>query len=458
MDTLASIGRYEIKRRVGSGAMGDIYEAHDPLIDRRVAIKVLRRELVERVDDSAGWIGRFRQEARAAGRLLHPNIITLLDYGEQAGTPFFAMEFFDGENLDVLLKRNGRFAGRDALAVVRQVLSALDFAHAHGVIHRDVKPSNIMLTNTGLAKIADFGIAHIEASDLTSAGDVLGTPCYMAPEQLSGGVVDGRTDLFATGVVLFELLSGVKPFGTNLGEIWINMERRGPADIRVLNPEVTPALQCVIEIALAFDPSKRYASVAEFSLALAETESKSGPPAGDGQTIGATIVRGPRPAAGAALGPTLGGDLLAEVERDLAHAIGPLARIVVQRSVKTVRDLAALYGTLATYIEDEAERTNFLRKGEQRAGSSLPPASGISAGAARSGAGNARPAIPIAIAPETLHRLEVALTQYIGPIARVVLRKQLLKSASLTDLCSDLAAHIPNERDRAAFLESQRGG
>src|SRR5262249_22887312 len=183
MDTPSSVGRYKIKRWVTSGAMGDIYEAHDPLIERPIALKILRRELLER-GDAAGWLLRFRHEARAAGRLLHPNIVTLLDYGEEGGVPFLAMEYVEGESLDVVLRRSGRLPYADALAIVTQMLGALDFAHSHQVVHRDVKPSNVLLTRAGLAKIADFGIAHIEASDLTTEGDVLGTPSYMAPEQL----------------------------------------------------------------------------------------------------------------------------------------------------------------------------------------------------------------------------------------------------------------------------------
>jgi eukaryotic-like serine/threonine-protein kinase len=448
--------------------MGDVYEAHDPKIDRRVAIKVLRRGLIERNDDRVRWTERFLQEARAAGRLLHPNIITLYDYGEEAGTPFFAMEFVEGENLGVLLKRHGRLAHRDALTVITQVLDALEFAHSRGVIHRDVKPSNIMLMEDRLAKIGDFGIAHIEASDLTSAGEVLGTPYYMAPEQLSGRPVDKRTDLFGAGAVLFELLGGEKPFGKSLAENWSNMERRGPADIHALNPEVTPALKAVIETALAFNPNQRYASAAAFSRAIVEAEAISGPRANSAAAGEETITDAVDfvwrpPAAGAATGgPLFSGEMLDKVERDLADFIGPIARTLVRRSSSTVRDLASLYEALATYIGDESERTSFLNKCEQRVRRSLAQGGRSSTGAASAALDGTREpvgsAASIALAPEMLRRLEVALTHYIGPIARVVLRKELLKSSSLADLYGDLAAHIPNDRDRAAFLKSQGSG
>jgi serine/threonine-protein kinase len=234
MEASKSIGRYRIQRWLTSGAMGDIYEAHDPVIDRRVAIKTVRRDLIER-GDAELWLDRFRNEARAAGRLLHPNIVTVLDCGEEGGTPFLAMEYVEGEGVDSMLKRSGRLDCLQAVSIIMQTLSALDFAHANGVIHRDIKPSNILVTKTGLVKLADFGIAHIEASDLTGEGMVLGTPSYMAPEQLAGRPVDQRADLFSAGAVLFELLSGVKPFhGSSLGQSMLHVELYLPAQPRGL--------------------------------------------------------------------------------------------------------------------------------------------------------------------------------------------------------------------------------
>ena len=465
MGALRSIGRYQLHAMIGSGAMGEIYEAHDPVIDRRIAIKVVRRELIARHEDSAGWLDRFRQEARAAGRLLHSNIVTLLDYGEEAGAPFLAMEFVEGDPLDVVLKRCGRLGEQEAIAVMTQVLAALEFAHSNGVIHRDVKPANILLVKTGLVKITDFGIARLDSSDLTLAGDVLGTPSYMSPEQLAGRTVDRRADLFAAGAVFFELLSGERPFGKGLAEIITNMERRGPVDIRTLNPEVNPALKAVIETALALDPERRHASAAEFSRAIAEARSKSSLPLGGalassgGEATVVSPIAAAQPSRGASdppNEPAFQSDLLAEVERDLATVIGPMARIVVQRSARTVRSLTALYEALAGYIEDEADREEFLRSGEARL-RALRSRSGAEPASRNTSQHDALPfEMPAAIAPEALRRVELALTRYIGPIARVVLRQQLRKSNSLSELYRDLAVHIPNERDRALFLASGR--
>jgi serine/threonine-protein kinase len=465
MDTRKSIGRYVLIRRLGSGSMGDVFEAHDPKIDRRIAIKILRRDLIERSAGQGRWIERFLQEARAAGRLLHPNIITLYDYGDEAGVPFFAMEFVEGETLSVLLNRSGRLPLSDALTVVTQILGALEFAHSRGVVHRDIKPSNIMLMESRFTKIADFGIAHLETSDLTTDGDVLGTPSYMAPEQLAGKPVDNRTDLFAVGALLFEILSGVKPFGKTLAESWRNMEQRGPADISVLNPSVSPALKAAIETALAVHPHQRFASAAAFARAIAGSEISSAPGAGNNvatseATLTTTSEAEPRslPATATASGSRISLDILDQVERELTGLIGPIARTLVRRSASTISDFSMLCERLATYIEDASERARFLLKCSQLVDrSSSRSATAPSTTTAMAGEPSVGSAPPLSLAPEMLNRLEAALTEYIGPIARIVIRTRLSKSSSLSDLYGDLAAYIPNDRDRAAFLKSQRG-
>ena len=270
MNTVRSIGRYRIEALLGTGAMGEVYRAHDPAIDRLVAIKVVRPELVA---GSGGeqLLERFRREARAAGRRFHPNIVAIWDFGDDNGTPFLVMELVEGQSLDQLIKSSGPLAQDRSVAIITQVLSALGFAHANGIVHRDIKPSNIMVLPGDQVKVADFGIARLEASEFTIVGDLLGTPAYMAPEQLSGGPIDHRTDLFATGVILFEMLTGVKPFrGKSITEIISFMEKRGPEDIRALNPAVPEAMKHVIGKSVAFDPAQRYADAAAFSKAVAD--------------------------------------------------------------------------------------------------------------------------------------------------------------------------------------------
>jgi len=206
-----SVGRYQIRRWLTSGAMGEIYEALDPVIDRRVAIKIVRRDL-NQGDDALVWLDRFRQEVRAAGRLLHPNIVTVLDCGEDSGAPFLAMEYIEGESVARILKRSGRLVFQDAISIITQTLDALECAHANGVIHRDIKPSNILVTKTGLVKLADFGIAKFSNLGATNTSHTIrGTPAYMAPEQWNGHPVQA-SDQYALAVMAYELLTGRQPF------------------------------------------------------------------------------------------------------------------------------------------------------------------------------------------------------------------------------------------------------
>lgn len=211
MKAVQTIGRYRIDVPLGTGAMGEVYRAYDPIIDRPVAIKVVRPELITG-GGSEQWLQRFRREARAAGRRFHPNLIAVLDFGDDNGVPFLAMEYVDGQSLDAVIKASGPLEPTRGVLIITQVLSALGFIHKNGIVHRDVKPSNIMVLENDQIKVADFGIARIDASEFTIVGDLLGTPAYMAPEQFAGAAVDQRTDMFAAGVILFEMLTGVKPF------------------------------------------------------------------------------------------------------------------------------------------------------------------------------------------------------------------------------------------------------
>jgi len=445
MNTVRSIGRYRIEALLGTGAMGEVYRAHDPAIDRLVAIKVVRPELVAG-SGGAQLLERFRREARAAGRRFHPNIVAIWDFGDDNGTPFLVMELVEGQSLDQLIKSCGSLEPRRSVAIITQVLSALGFAHASGIVHRDIKPSNIMVLPGDQVKVADFGIARLEASEFTIVGDLLGTPAYMAPEQLSGGPIDHRTDLFATGVILFEMLTGVKPFrGKSITEIISFMERRGPEDIRALNPGVPEAMKHVIGKSVAFDPAQRYADAAAFSKAVADAmpalPGESPPPAANAaQTISDEASFSP--------------ELLRETERDLATFIGPMASIAVKRAVRNASDLLALYGLLARHVADPKDRAEFLARGRQRAAAGLgrprpPPEPAPAQTIERKSVSPAQSPNPASIVA-----IESDLTRYIGPIARILVKRELGKFESLAKLCLVLATHIPDERERRAFLDA----
>jgi serine/threonine protein kinase len=252
-------GRYQIVARIAAGGMGEVYRAHDPVLDREVALKILHPSLA----DDPGFIDRFRREARSAAMLSHPNIVAVHDWGETQGTYFMIMEFVRGPNLRALLMRDGQLEPRQAVEVVDAVLAALEHAHAQGIVHRDIKPENVMIrASDGVPKVADFGLARAFADARVSQapGTVTGTVQYLAPEQIEGEQADPRTDLYATGVVLYELLTGEVPFTgeTSVAIAYKHLRERVPPPSTV-NPTVPVALDRVVLTATARERDRRTA-------------------------------------------------------------------------------------------------------------------------------------------------------------------------------------------------------
>lgn len=269
------IGRYKIERRIGEGAMADVYRAHDPSIDRPLAIKVLKTEFRQNHEIAA----RFIREAKAAGALSHPNIATIYDVGQADGYPYIAMEFLDGAPLDEHIRGSGPLPVEEVLRIGEQIALALDYAHELGVVHRDIKPSNIMICNGGrTAKILDFGIARMGEADRiraeinalrTQVGQVLGTPRYMSPEQALGLDIDRRSDLFSLGVVLYEMITGKTAFsGTSIATIALQITQQKPEPVEALVRDCPRGLQFIVDKLLAKQPEKRFASGAAVAEAL----------------------------------------------------------------------------------------------------------------------------------------------------------------------------------------------
>ncbi len=257
-------GRYEIVQEIGRGAMGVVYKAHDPVIGRTVAIKtMLSRGLAE--GDFEAFRARFQFEAQSAGTLTHPNIITVYDFGEEEGMLYLAMEYLQGKSLQKLLQEQKILPLETIVPLVEQVGSALDFAHLHKIIHRDIKPANIMVLDSGLVKVTDFGAAKGPTTTLaTRTGQLLGTPNYMTPEQAKGRTLDGRSDIFSLGVILYELLTGEKPFyGESLTTVIYKVVHDTPIPPRELDPTIHPGLSFVVGKALAKSPDDRYQSCRE---------------------------------------------------------------------------------------------------------------------------------------------------------------------------------------------------
>jgi len=270
------LGKYEVRREVGRGGMGVVYEGFDPNIDRRVALKTFIDEFFDGTK-ADNLLTRLRREAQAAGRLSHPNIIAVYDYGEESArdatgaalaTAFIAMEFVEGRSLESYFNAHERFPLPEVVRIMSELLGALEYSHEAGVVHRDIKPANIILLKDGTVKVADFGVARIESSTLTQLGTVLGSPSYMSPEQFMGQTVDGRSDVYSAGVVLYELLTGEVAFTGAFTTIMHRVLNDKAPPPSALNVQVPPAYDAVIQRAMAKRPDERYQSAAEFKQAI----------------------------------------------------------------------------------------------------------------------------------------------------------------------------------------------
>ena len=266
-------GRYEILAELGRGAMGVVYKARDPKINRVVAVKTISLN-GQMLEEEVEYRQRFVTEAEAAGRLSHPGIVTIFDVGEEPEThaPYIVMEFVSGPSLEKLLSGENRTLPLErALQLTLELAEALDYAHSQGVVHRDLKPANILITEDGHAKIADFGIAKLNVANLTQAGRALGTPAYMSPEQLNGEDVDGRSDLFSLGVILYTVLTGYRPFqGNSALTVSFKVVNRDPVPASILDTELPPGLDYIIARAMAKDPAQRYQRGVEMVLDIQE--------------------------------------------------------------------------------------------------------------------------------------------------------------------------------------------
>ena len=446
------LGKYEIKGVLGKGAMGIVYKATDPHIERMVAIKTVRKDLLD-ADLAAQFMARFRNEARAAGRLHHPNIIGIYEYGEDASVAYIAMEYVDGTGLREYLNRNARFELHQVVAIVTQLLQALEFAHAQGVVHRDIKPANLILTDTGTLKVADFGIARIDATNLTMTGMVMGTPSYMSPEQCRGLPSDHRADLFSTGVVIYELLTGARPFAGSMEAVTYKICHEHPRPPSEIAASALPfSLDALVARALAKDPADRFPDARAFRIALRLAAGEVAGTGGETTVINLAEVSLQPP------GSHVWDDAsLATAERQLVRLVGPMAKILVRQAAAQAHDARELYALLAAHIADPRERERFEAharpadaSGAHAGPSGQPSASqrARSAGAPSTGT-RARTPRPLeqAFIDQTTSRLAV----YLGPIAKVVARNAARQARDSDEFVQLVAEHIGTQ-ERNAFL------
>jgi tRNA A-37 threonylcarbamoyl transferase component Bud32 len=262
------LGKYELKREIGRGAMGVVYEGWDPMIERRVAIKCIRQDQLDS-SEAEEILARFQREAKAAGRMSHPNIVAVYEFGHENNLYFIAMEYVEGRELKDYFDKHERFPLSEVVRIMTQLLDALDVAGRKGIVHRDIKPANIIILPDGTLKIADFGIARIESSQLTQTGAAIGTPTYMSPEQLLGQPVDGRSDLFSAGVVFYQFLTGEKPFtGERATTVITKVLSENPAPPSSLDLTLPASFDAPTRKALAKKPEDRFQTGREFAQAL----------------------------------------------------------------------------------------------------------------------------------------------------------------------------------------------
>ena len=296
-----TLGRYRILGELGRGAMGTVYRAHDPLIEREVAVKTLHPDLPPEV--LAEVRGRFLREAKSAGRLNHPNIVTIFDVGEHDGIAYIAMELLEGRSLQQILSESPRLAFDTIADLVAQVADALDRAQQLGIVHRDVKPANIVVSASGHAKLTDFGVAYVPASTMTQTGTMIGSPRYMSPEQVLGLPIDPRSDIFSLGVVLYEMLAGRAPFvrleDSTIFPLINRIASEPHPPVTQVDPSIPAAFEVILSKALAKKPEDRYQRAGEMAndlrnLGRVAPSSVARAPAGDEKTM--VLARGPQPA------------------------------------------------------------------------------------------------------------------------------------------------------------------
>ena len=385
------LGRYEIVRELGKGAMGIVYLAKDPVIGRLVALKTIRLLEVDDDEEAREHQQRFIREAQAAGILSHPSIVTVHDIGQadEGSTSFIAMQYVEGPNLKELIQRGERPDYPKLTELIAQIADALDYAHERGIIHRDVKPANIILAPDGMAKITDFGIAKIAsiASNLTTTGQFIGTPNYMSPEQVKGGTVDGRSDLFSLGIVLYETVTGRKPFaGDSLTTISYKIVHEPFPPLREAAPDAPEDLEPILSRLLAKEPAERYQRGSELALDLRRVRRRLLEPwaTSDDPLLGeATVFTGsdtsPTQRARAAAAPALVG--LRHVLRK--RIAWPFALGIVLLALAAVAIPAALlhYGRVPEPVVDvEREKTMKQIRALRMEGQSMLESGNVSGG------------------------------------------------------------------------------
>ena len=471
------LGKYRITEVLGEGAMGVVYKGFDPDIQRVVALKTIRQQ-IDADDDSPGAAAsRFRNEAQAAGRLTHPGIVAVYDFGRDQQIAYIAMEFVEGRSLASYLSAKVRFTDTDIPGIMSQLLDALGHAHDNGVWHRDVKPSNIIMTANGRLKVADFGIARIESTSLTQTHYMVGTPSHMAPEQFLGKPMDRRVDIYGAGVVLYQLLTGRAPFAGTTEALMYKVVNEDPMPPSMVEGADRPGwFDAIIHRALAKRATDRFATAYEFKQALITGAGRSI----DDSAWEKTLMMVPPRAARAPQSPptfappsTASGSSgapppthwdkaqLTQAEHTLARHVGPLASVLVRRAARECHDINELYSKLAEQVSDPRARDAFLGQASLVTGGSGRTAGGT-AGAApgskgtKGSAGSAGSALATAIGgplnDAVMDKAQTLLAQHVGPIAKVLVKRAAAGTDSRAVFFNRLAEAVSDAAAREKLL------
>ncbi|MGE5236247.1 MAG: serine/threonine-protein kinase [Acidobacteriota bacterium] len=458
-------GPYEIREELGRGGMGCVYRAHHIALARDVALKLLS----ERFSRDAAYLQRFLKEARAAARLNHPNIVQIYDFGQVGDAYYLAMEYVKGRSVGYYLRHLGRFTEPYAVAVTRHVCIALGVAHAAGIVHRDVKPDNVMLAEDGTVKLVDLGLARSLSDDqhLTQTGVVAGTPHYISPEQIAGmRDIDGRADIYSLGAMLFHLVTGQTPFPGSSPMVVIARHLHDEVpDPRSLTPELSEGLCAVIRRMMARDREARYPDVRSVDVDLYQLQ-RGGAPAGTAVLHAREVPSHRQTGESPVTTPAVAWDsgILRQLEERLAGSIGPMARVLVRKAAERATTLDELCRQLAQHIPSESERQTFLTTASSGDhGPAWRPASDPALRSATASDQAGSPGAPSRVSagpaewpPESLALLERQLAAAIGPVARVLVRKAARSAHSWDELVTVLAANLPTPAEQASFCSSAR--
>jgi serine/threonine-protein kinase len=477
-----TFGSYEVLEELGRGGMGRVFRAKHVTLEREVALKLL----AEQFSQDEFYVQRFLKEARAAARLNHPGIVQIYDFGQVGTHWYLAMELVEGRSLAHFLKTWGRFSEQNAIVLARQTLTALGVAHAAGIVHRDIKPDNVILGKKGIVKLVDLGLAKkIDDPGASATGFAAGTPYYISPEQIEGRAdVDGRADLYSLGATLFQLVTGQVPFPGSSSAVIMSrhLNERAP-DPRTFTPELSEGFCAAVLRLLARERDRRPRNAEEAEREFAALQAGQVPPAAASASVSPTSTGAQDQAVSAfetavsnalATPAAWDAEVYRRVEEKLAARVGPLARLLVRKVARESVDFSDLCRRLAEQIPDEAARPAFLKEVLTGPASSRPSGPGCGAGGAREAegargsgvpstpaprptprsSGSGSSSGPVLFPPALLAAAEQRLAAEIGPLARVLVKQEAKRQPTWSALVEALSTQVPDEAGRRRLRDA----